>query len=307
MRQTNLAAIDMNLLVALDALLGEAHVRRAGERIGLSQPATSHALARLRVLLDDPLLVRTGSAMTLTPKAERLRAPLSELLRQARALLSDAGFEPLTSRQTFTFMMPDLVGDLIGPLLVERVAAEAPGILLNFTPWRGPALLTERDLQTVDFLITSMTRKFSGFVSEPLYIDRDVVAVRGSHPARDSLATKGGFLAQKHIAIVGTGETEDVSEAWLRSAGLERQIALCVPTYLLALRIAARTDLVAFVPRRLAASMQPSLDLALVESPADPGDDAMILRTSVRLAADPATPWMQSVLRDIVRRFDPRG
>ena len=307
MRQMNLAAIDMNLLVALDALLGEAHVRRAGERIGLSQPATSHALARLRALLGDPLLVRSGASMTLTPKAERLRAPLAELLQQTRCLLSDAAFEPLTTRRTFTFMMPDIVGDLIGPLLVERVAAEAPGIHLNFTPWRGPALLSERDLQAVDFLITSMTRKFSGFISEPLYVDRDVVAVRSGHPARKFLPARAGFLAQKHIAIVGTGEAEDVSEAWLRSVGLERQIALSVPTYLLALRIAARTDLVAFVPRRLAASMQPSLDLALIEPPVDPGGDEMILRTSARLAADPATPWMQSVLRGIVSGFAPPG
>ena len=220
MHSVNLASIDMNLLVVLDALLAEAHVGRAGKRVGLSQPAASHALARLRALLDDPLLVRTGSVMMLTPKAERLRVPLADTLQAARALLTEASFNARTSRQTFTFMMPDLVCDLLGPPLVARVAEEAPGIHLDFTPWRGPDLLSERDLRALDFLVTSLTRVFPGFEDEPLYQDSDVVVVRARHPALKQLSGKAGFRAQRHIAIVGMGELEDVSESWLRSVGL---------------------------------------------------------------------------------------
>lgn len=301
MQETNLSAVDLNLLVVLDALLAENHVQRAGARIGLSQPATSHALARLRALLDDPLLVRVGTAMVPTPKAAALREPLALLLENTRALLRDAAFEPGTSRRTFTFMMPDLVCDLLGPPLVARVAQEAPQVQLTFAPWRGPGLLAPQDLAGLDFHITSLVRDFPGFADEPLYVDSDVVVARPGHPARRRLSTQAGFCAQRHIAIVGTGETEDVSEGWLRSVGLERQIGLTVPTYLLAIRIAARTDLIAFVPRRLARSMAGRLDLLITEPPVDPGPDQLLLRTAIRLASDPAGQWMRDLVKAVAR------
>lgn len=303
MQQMNLSAIDLNLLVVLDALLGESHVQRAGERVGLSQPATSHALARLRALLDDPLLVRVGTTMILTPKAEALREPLAQLLENTRALLRDTAFEASTSRRSFAFMMPDLVCDLLGPPLMARVTQAAPLVQLKFVPWRGPELLTQKDLREVDFHITSLVRDFPGFTGEPLYADSDVVVARPGHPARRRLSTRAGFCAQRHIAIVGTGETEDVSEAWLRSVGLERQIGLTVPTYLLAIRIAARTDLIAFVPRRLARSMAGRLDLLVVEPPVDPGADQLLLRTANRLANDPAGQWMRDQVKAVVREL----
>ncbi|WP_370151931.1 LysR family transcriptional regulator [Ferrovibrio sp.] len=299
MQETNLSAIDLNLLVVLDALLAESHVQRAGQRVGLSQPATSHALARLRALLGDPLLVRVGAAMVLTPKAEGLRQPLAALLENTRALLRDTGFDPATSRRTFTFMMPDLVCDLLGPPLVAAAARQAPSVQMTFMPWRGPDLLTARDLLALDFHITSVARDFPGFADEPLYEDGDVVVARAGHPARRKLSTKAGFCGQRHIAIVGTGEAEDVSESWLRAVGLERQIGLTVPTYLLAIRIAARTDLIAFVPRRLARSMSERLDLVIAEAPVDPGTDRLLLRTATRLARDAAGQWMRGLVRTV--------
>src|SRR5438477_12929760 len=94
MHAMNLAALDLNLLVALDALVSEAHVGRAAMRVGLSQPATSHALRRLRELLGDPLLVRVGSRMQLTPRAQGLRAPLAQALDQVRGLFATESFDP---------------------------------------------------------------------------------------------------------------------------------------------------------------------------------------------------------------------
>ena len=138
----NLAALDLNLLVALDALVSEAHVGRAADKVGLSQPAMSHALARLRDLMRDPLLVRTGARMQLTPRAEALRAPLAQALDQVRGLFVTERFDPLTSRRRFVLMMPDLVTDLIMPALMARLA-QAPDVRLDVTAWRAPATITE--------------------------------------------------------------------------------------------------------------------------------------------------------------------
>ncbi len=304
MQPVNLSSIDLNLLVVLEALLSEAHVRRAGERVGLSQPATSHALARLRALFGDPLLVRSGTTMRRTPRAEALRAPLAEVLAGARSLLTEVAFDPATSSRAFTFMMPDLVCDLLGPPLVARTAETAPGVQLRFTAMRGPQLLHRRDLDAIDFVITSLQRDFPGFTAEPLYADHDLLAVRRGHPASRQLGTAAGFRAARHIAVIGAGEVEDVSESWLTSVGLRREIALAVPTYLLALRIAARTDLVAFAPRRLVSAVAEGLALEAIAPPIDPGSDQLLLSSAERLRGDPAADWMRALLFEIADSLD---
>src|SRR6478609_566373 len=159
MNAMNLASVDMNLLVLLEALLDEAHVRRAGERVGLSQPAASHALARLRDLFADPLLVRIGTTMARTPKAEALRKPLADFVGSARAVLSMEQFVPQTSRRRFRIMLPDLVCNLLMPSVIERLSKTAPGIRVDLIPWRGPALLTDRALKEIDFFVTSQHRE----------------------------------------------------------------------------------------------------------------------------------------------------
>src|SRR5215470_7315452 len=137
----NLAALDLNLLVALDALVAEAHVGQAGRRIGLSQPAASHALARLRELLADPLLVRVGSRMELTPRAQALRVPVARALEHVRELFSAEAFDPATSTRRFVLMLPDIVVETIMPPLLERVSADAPQIRLDIAPWRNPVTM----------------------------------------------------------------------------------------------------------------------------------------------------------------------
>src|SRR5437016_10379641 len=131
----NLASLDLNLLAALDALVCEAHVGRAATKVGLSQPAMSHALARLRALMADPLLVRIGARMELTPRAQALRAPLAQALDSVRAVFVRENFDPATSRRRFVLMMPDLVTDLVMPPLLERIGPEAPGVRLDGTPF----------------------------------------------------------------------------------------------------------------------------------------------------------------------------
>jgi DNA-binding transcriptional LysR family regulator len=296
MNTVNLAAVDMNLLVMLEALLEEAHVRRAGERVGLSQPAASHALARLRDLFGDPLLVRVGTAMVRSPKAEALRKPLAEFVASAKAVLSMEEFVPHTSGRGFRFMLPDLVAHLLMPSLVERLSRAAPGIRIDLIPWRGPALLTDRALNEIDFFVTSFNREFPGFTKSPLYEDTDTLAVRAGHPGKRLLSTVKGFQAHRHVSVVGAGEARDELNEWLDKVGLQRTVVAAAPSHLLALRIAAGTDLVAFVPRRFAAARKVEMNLALVKPPIDPGVDVLNLFTPVRAVADEGAIWMKKLI-----------
>src|SRR5260370_13821684 len=250
----NLSALDLNLLVALDALLLETNVSRAAMRIGLSQPATSHALQRLRDLLGDPLLVRVGARMELTPRAQGLRGLLAQALDQVRGLFMPDDFDASSSERQFRLMMPDLAVELLVPPLMEKLVRLAPNIRLDIVPWRGPAIFTAEFARSIDMVI-SIGDAFRGFHRQLLYTDRDALAVRLGHPIGAKLSQPYAFLNARHVAVIFLGQNADLIVDWLRTKVLERRIALVVPGYIEALHIVARTDLVAFVPSRLIAAL----------------------------------------------------
>src|SRR5690242_10445488 len=207
-RPMNLNALDLNLLVALDALLREASVTRAALRIGLSQPAASHALQRLRDLIGDPLLVRTGARMELTPRALALRAPLAQTLDQVRGLFVPDVFDAARSERQFRLMMPDLAVELLMPPLMEKVTRSAPHIRIDVVPWRGPAIFTAEFARTIDMVI-SIGNAFTGFHRQRLYVDSDALAVRRGHPAGARLKRIETFLDARHVAVGIRGASED--------------------------------------------------------------------------------------------------
>ncbi len=300
-RRMNLAGLDLNLLVALDALLAEASVGRAALRLNLSQPAVSHALRRLREVVGDPLLVRIGPRMELTPRAQALRGPLAQALAQVRGLFVAEGFDPATSPRGFRLMMPDLAVDLLMPAVLQQVAASAPGVRLDVIPWRGPAVMTPDFARTVDLVIAWTGEAYPGFHRQSLYTDRDALAVRRGHPDAARLSELSGFQAARHVAVVGAGERDDAIEPFLRQAGIQRRIALAVPSYLQALRMTARTDLVAFVPSRLIAALAGPLDLVMLPPPIDPGEDQQYLFHPVLAQFDPGSAWLRELVLRVGR------
>jgi len=298
----NLASLDLNLLVALDALLLEANVSRAAMRIGLSQPATSHALQRLRDILGDPLLVRVGARMELTPRAQALRAPLAQALDQVRGLFMPDDFDAARSERRFRLMMPDLAVELLMPPLMKRLDAAAPGVRIDVVPWRGPAIFTAEFARTIDIVI-SIGDAFKGFHRQLLYTDADALAVRHGHPAGARLKDKDTFLKARHVAVVIRGQSEDLIDTWLQTKKLERRIALVVPSYIEALHVAARTDLVAFVPRRLIAALSKQLSLVTIAPPVDPGTDEQFMFYPTRAQMDPGSIWLRSIMLEIGREM----
>jgi DNA-binding transcriptional LysR family regulator len=299
----NLASLDLNLLVALDALLLEASVSRAAMRVGLSQPATSHALARLRDILRDPLLVRVGARMELTPRAQALRGPLAQALEQVRGLFVRDDFDAARSERRFRLMMPDLAVELLVPPLMEKITALAPNLRLDIVPWRGPAIMTAEFARSLD-LVISIGNAFKGFHRQLLYKDSDALAVRRGHPVAAGLQRRDVFLAARHVAVVIRGQNADLIDDWLLPNGIERQIALVVPGYIEALHVAARTDLVAFVPRRLIAALAKPLSLHVVTPPLDPGIDEQYLFYPTRAQMDPGSIWLRQIVLGVGAALD---
>ena len=299
----NLNSLDLNLLIALDALLKEANVSRAAMRIGLSQPAASHALQRLRDLIGDPLLVRTGARMELTLRAQALRGPLAQVLDQVRGLFVPEDFDAARSERQFRLMMPDLAVELLMPSLMEKITQAAPNVRIDVVPWRGPAIFTAEFARTID-LVISIGNAFSGFHRQRLYTDSDMLAVRRGHPAGTNLKKRDVFLNARHVAVVGRGQAEDLIDTWLRGKGIERRIALVVPGYIQALHVTARTDLVAFVPRRLIAALSRQLSLVSVTPPLDPGIDEQFMFYPTRAQMDPGSIWLRKLMLETGRELD---
>ena len=292
----NLSSIDLNLLVALDALVSEAHVGRAARKIGLSQPAASHALNRLRDLLADPLLVRAGARMELTPRAIGLRESLAETLQRVQTLLVADSFDPGRSSRRFSVMMQDHLAHLVVPALVKRVHPEAPGVRLDVLPWQSPASMKPERFRSIDLLISCSTNEIAGFQREALFTDTEVTVVRKGHPAASRLKNLKTFLSSSHVAVVGRGLTEDPVDSWLRQEALARQIVLRVPSYLQALQAVAQSDLVAFVPKRLAESLARPLSLTVLRPPINPGEYQEYVFHPRRAAQDPASIWLRRLV-----------
>ncbi|MGY4573033.1 MULTISPECIES: LysR family transcriptional regulator [Bradyrhizobium] len=299
----NLNSLDLNLLVALDALLREANVSRAAMRLNLSQPATSHALQRLRDLIGDPLLVRNGARMELTPRAQALRSPLAHALDQVRTLFVSDDFDAARSDRHFRLMMPDLAVELLMPSLMEKVTLIAPNVTIDVVPWRGPAIFTPEFARTID-LVISIGDSFKGFHRQRLYTDSDALAVRRGHPAGTKLKKREAFLAARHVAVIIRGQNEDLIDTWLRAKGIERRIALVVPGYIEALHVTARTDLVAFVPRRLISALSTQLSLMTVTPPLDPGIDEQHMFYPTRAQMDPGSLWLRKLMLETGRELE---
>lgn len=295
----NLVSVDLNLLVALDALLAEAHVGRAARRIGRSQPAVSHSLRRLRELLGDPLLVRIGSSMELTPRALSLREALPDTLERVRTLFAAEPFIPATSSRRFQVVIHDHLADLVVPAVVRRMSAEAPRARLEVLPWESPFSMTPERLRSIDLCTSCSTEDLPGFERTSLFTDTEAVVVRRDHPLVSRLGTVRTFAQARHIAV-----TRDPLDAWLLKEGIERRIGLTVPSYLQALHAAAASDLVAFVPRRLAEALAAPLSLAIVRPPIDPGTYQEFLFCPRRREGDAASRWLRDIVIDIGRSVD---
>lgn len=295
----NLGAVDLNLLTALEALLAERNVTRAAARLGLSQPATSHALGRLRALFDDPLLERVGGAMKPTARAEALGPRVAAALGAVRAVLGPpADFDPSKARGVLRLSASDFLQVVVLPPLVQRLAVEAPGIDVVIQPG---ARLMQSGLVAgdFDFALAPLASAQEGICSEPLFPDRFVSVVRKGHPLLRGRMTIERFAAAQHAFTAPAGTSGGIVDQRLAKHGMSRRVMLQAAQFLVMPYIVASTDLVITLPERVAALFQRSLPLVAFAPPLELPPFTISLVWHVRSERDPLQSYLRRTLIDI--------
>ncbi|HBX57864.1 LysR family transcriptional regulator [Pseudomonas sp. UBA2684] len=288
----NISNFDLNLLRILDALLREHNVSRAAERLALSQPAVSNALNRLRVLLDDPLLVRVGRSMQPTPRALALEAPIRAALQQIeQSLTAGEAFDPANSRQRFRIAVTDYVELICMPRLLEQLSQQAPGIRIDIrhlSPNLPADALDKGELDLVLGRFEELPTRFERrhWMSETLQL-----AVRQGHPLIAGELDLQGFLQLRHLWVHG-GQTRGMVDQWLAEQGLSREILYTTPNYLQAAHIVASSELAAVLPSQLARHFAALLPLQLFELPFALGPFHLDVVSLAQRQRDAALQWL---------------
>ena len=298
----DLRGLDLNLLVALDALLAERSVSRAGERLHLSQSATSGALARLREVFHDPLLVPVGRKMVLTPVAESLIEPVRTFLLQAEAILNNNPvFDPATSKRKFRLLVSDYVETVLMAEALPRIERLAPGIRFEFVSnVEGGFGALERG--EIDLSIAPSIRLPSGYASEPLFEDEFTCVVWAGNLRVKSAITLDEYLSLGHI-VVRFGKHQELTtfdEWFMERFGYERRVEVVTTAFNLVPQLLVGTSRIATLHRRLAGFYQRYLPLKLLKPPFEIGvlQEAMQLHKS--RDRDPGTIWLRSLLNSIL-------
>jgi DNA-binding transcriptional LysR family regulator len=296
----HLPDIDLNLLVALDALLVERSVTEAAQRIGRSQPAMSHALGRLRKLLSDPLLVRTPQGMVPTPRAQALAGPLRQILAQVhRTLQEPPAFDPASARHTFTLAATDYAELLLLPRLMERLAAVAPGLSLNVLPLGEGVPKAALESGQLDLVLGPFRDIPSELHQQILFHERFVCVVRTDHPTVGKELSLRKFLALSHVLISPRGTVAGVVDHALSAQSLQRHVALSIPHFLIAPFVVAQTDLIVTLAERVAQGFAAHLPLRLLKPPVELPGFAIPQVWHERLHYDPAHQWLRRVLTEL--------
>jgi DNA-binding transcriptional LysR family regulator len=290
----NISEIDLNLLVTLDALLTEQSVSRAARRLHRSQPAVSAALARLRVLLNDPLLARHGSAMLVTPYARTLGDPIRRILCEIEhTLAGPAPFEPARSSRTFRIATTDYSAFTLFPGLMRRIRKEAPGVRIELWPLTDD--VGERleagalDLAVADdWGLRHLPRR------QQLWSERFVCLVRRNHPRIRRSLTLERFLAEKHALVSARGRVSGNVDDVLRKLGRTRDVALTLPHFLAVPAIIAETDLVVTLADRIARRFAESERVRLLKPPFEVTGFEVSMAWDPAAEGDAAVDWMRA-------------
>lgn len=249
-----LSDLDLNLLLVFHHLVHERRVSRVAEALGLSQPAVSNALRRLRDALGDELFLRTPTGMAPTPYAMQLAEPVAQALQTLQGALNvRASFDPARSERCFTLAMTDVGEIYFLPVLMDALAHQAPGVTLRCVPVADTTLREDMASGRVDLALGSLPQLQAGFFQQALFHQRYVALMREGHPlAARHTVTAAAYRQAAHVRVVSAGTGHGQVEAALDRLGVARTVQLTVPHYVALGHVLGSTDLLATVPERLA-------------------------------------------------------
>lgn len=319
MKSIHSAALDLNLLRVFDTLFEERSVTRAGERLGLTQSAISHALNRLRYVIEDELFVRGPEGMQPTARAADIAPRLRQALLQLQLALTPAEFVPAETARRFTIVCGEYVGTVLIPGLVSRLRAAAPNAEFRIWPSNmgvAEALLAGR----ADVAVGSFRRVPQWFACEPLFRETRVWVLSADHHAAWQELTLERLAGLSHVIFSAIGEDEHAVAGYvvdhglerlvmrsevgllqgaLAACGLRRVVGLTTPHFLAALAVLSQSDMAAPLPRRLAAAFAGAYRLKLFEPPypSPPFEIAALWHREHGM--EPAIVWLRSILREV--------
>lgn len=288
--------LHLNQLRLVDALARNSNLGEAAEEIGLTQSAASHALARLREELQDPLFVRTSEGMRPTPYGIRLARSVRDALESLRVGLDrHPEFVPQTSARTFNVIMSDVSQMLYLPRLLPKLYAEAPGVTLRVRalPAKAPHLILESG--EVDLAVGAFSRLIAGCRQKRLYRENYVCVVRKDHPRFEKGMTSEAFCSVPHALVDPRGYVHERLDRWLAQQKVPRTAKLHVPYFLSLPLVIARSDLLVVMASRVAQAYAEMLPLKIMPPPVKLPAYEPRLFWHERFHRDPANSWLRSL------------
>lgn len=313
----NFPALDLNLLRVFDSMMSELNTTRAGEKLGLSQPAVSSALARLRRVTGDELFVRDGNRMVPTPMALSMREPVRQAMQQLEDVFHGvAGFDPATSRRVFTILGSDYFSTLLMPPLISAVRAEAPNVVLRMLDAPSASLVQRLSDGQADAAVDRQLEVPGWVESRPLFASRLVCIAARGHPDIEAAGIRPGDalpaelfceLPQAILSMDGsrTGSIDGV----LKQRGLGRQVVATLPHFQAVALSVAASRLVASLPVHFARHVAQYLEIDIYQPPVEPPKISVNLYWHRRLDRDPANLWLRGHIAaalNLDRRFSDR-
>lgn len=292
--------MDLNLLVVFDAMHRQRNVTRAGEALGLSQPAMSAALARLRLLLGDPLFVRTGAEMRPTPRAEAMRLTIRQILQTVESeILQPSAFDPLRSTRSFTLLTPDIAEMNFLPRLLAHLSVHATGVSLKTLAMPRHAAASALESGAAELAIGYFPDlQKVGFYLQRLIRSSHVCLLRKNHGSIGHKLSMKQFLSASHAVVKPDGR-EHVFERFLQQKNITRRVVVELSHFMSLLPIVESSDLIATVPRDLAEFFMRHGDVRFVETPMkSPVIDVQLIWPH-RLHNDDAHIWLRKVIFDL--------
>ena len=292
----NWGSFDLNLLAVFEAVMQERNLTRAGKRLGLSQPAVSHALARLRHLLKDELLVRGPEGMVATPRAEQLAGPVREALAGLQVALEPQATRPEDMRGNCTIAVNGYTATVLAARLVDALWSAAPKLKLTLVPSGTRNILDELDAGVIDLALTRMLDGGDRFKCTGVMTDTYVAVMRSHHPAAAGPLSLCDIAQLGHLTITSTGDNTSFLDEALEREGLKREIVLSLP-FLSAPEVLVKSDLMAVMPARVAAWLGQGHVLVACPLPCQSPAVALSMTWHRRLDGQAEHRWIRDAVR----------
>ena len=296
----NLSKVDLNLFIVFDAIYTEANLTRAGQIVGITQPAVSNALSRLRETFNDPLFVRTAQGMVPTPMAQNIIGPVRNALQLLRVSVQESRiFNPLQANKTFRISMTDLIEAVILPPLFQRLRRQAPAVQIESFLAKRRETTKELAAGRIDFAVDAPLNTDPQVRHVKLLEDRYVCAMRKGHPLAKDKISLDDYLSLTHIHISSRRSGLGLVDLALGKMGIQRKIALRSQHYLMASQVMQQTDMVMTVPESFAHRHGlHAVDLPVNDVPAQ--ETHLYWHESTD--QDPANRWMREQLIELCQQ-----